>query len=91
MEGENLVFLESWDSAVVLARVSHFCKNIEGQTAHSIMPVLFRRTWITRALNVVADARKNGFECDDSGVLMNAYLMTNILALSFSSGIATLQ
>mmetsp|Transcript_92604 Transcript_92604/g.271097 ORF Transcript_92604/g.271097 Transcript_92604/m.271097 type:complete len:405 (+) Transcript_92604:82-1296(+) len=88
MEGENTVVLEPWDFVAVPARVCHSYKNIEGQTAQNIMTILPGRSWITWAPNVVSDARKNGAECDDNGVLLKyAHLMANTKGLAASSDV----
>jgi len=70
MQGEHSVVLQPWDFVVCPARVCHSYKNIEEQTAQNIMTILPGKSWIAWAPNVVAEARKNGAECDDAGVLL---------------------
>lgn len=77
MQGEHTVVLQPWDFVVVPARVCHSYKNIEAQTAHNIMTILPGRSWITWAPKVVDDARKNGAECDDNGVLLKYAHLVN--------------
>jgi len=86
MQGEHTVVLQPWDFVAVPARVCHSYKNIEEQTAQNIMTILPGRSWITWAPNVVAEARKNGAECDDNGVLQKyAHLMADTKGLASAS------
>jgi len=83
MEGENTVVLQPWDFVAVPARVCHSYKNIEEQTAQNIMTILPGKSWITWAPNVVAEARKNGAECDENGVLLKyAHLVSSTKGLA---------
>jgi len=83
MEGEHTVVLQPWDFVVVPARVCHSYKNIEEQTAQNIMTILPGKSWITWAPNVVAEARKNGAECDENGVLLKyAHLVSSTKGLA---------
>lgn len=76
MRGEHKVVLHPWDFVACPARVCHSYKNIEEQTAQNIMTILPGKSWITWAPNVVEEARANGAECDDNGMLLKyAHLM----------------
>jgi len=86
MQGEHTVILQPWDFVAVPARVCHSYKNIEEQTAQNIMTILPGRSWITWAPNVVAEARKNGAECDENGVLLKyAHLVADTKGLASAS------
>jgi len=86
MQGENTVVLQPWDFVAVPARVCHSYKNIEEQTAHNIMTILPGKSWITWAPNVVSEARENGAECDDNGVLLKyAHLVAETKGLASAS------
>jgi len=86
MQGEHTVVLQPWDFVACPARVCHSYKNIEEQTAQNIMTILPGRSWITWAPNVVTEARKNGAECDDNGVLTKyAHLVASTKGLAASS------
>uniref|UniRef100_A0A7S2PNY2 Cupin type-2 domain-containing protein n=1 Tax=Zooxanthella nutricula TaxID=1333877 RepID=A0A7S2PNY2_9DINO len=83
MQGEHSVVLRPWDFVCVPARVCHSYKNIEEQTAQNIMTILPGKSWITWAPNVVAEARQNGAECDDSGMLLKyAHLVKSCTGLA---------
>lgn len=76
MKGEHTVVLEPWDFVACPARVCHSYKNIASDVAHNIMTILPGKSWITWAPDVVDEARKNGAECDDNGMLLKyAHLM----------------
>lgn len=70
MKGEHTVVLQPWDFVAVPARVCHSYKNIEEDTAQNIMTILPGKSWITWAPHVVGEARQNGAECDDNGMLL---------------------
>jgi len=70
MKGEHKVLLQPWDFVAVPARVCHSYKNAEEDTAHNIMTILPGKSWITWAPEVVGEARQNGAECDDNGMML---------------------
>jgi len=87
MQGEHTVVLEPWDFVCVPARVCHSYKNIEEQTAQNIMTILPGKSWITWAPGVVTEARENGAECDDNGVLLKyAHLVAPTSDLAADAG-----
>jgi mannose-6-phosphate isomerase-like protein (cupin superfamily) len=87
MQGEHTVVLEPWDFVCVPARVCHSYKNVEEQTAQNIMTILPGKSWITWAPNVVTEARENGAQCDDNGVLTKyAHLVAPTSGLAADAG-----
>jgi len=87
MEGEHTVVLEPWDFVCVPARVCHSYKNIEEQTAQNIMTILPGKSWIAWAPGVVTEARENGAECDDNGVMLKyAHLVAPTADLAADAG-----
>lgn len=78
MKGENTVVLQPWDFVAVPARVCHSYKNIESDTAQNIMTILPGKSWITWAPQVVDEARQNGAECLDNGMLLKYAKQTSV-------------
>lgn len=67
--GEFKALLQPWDLVACPAEVIHSYKNM-GQDGGQILTFLCGKPAITWAPGVVEHARKNGAECDDTGILL---------------------